>query len=202
MPAGRIVIDERAQALRRSLSATTWVVLEQVALDARQADSGALVAATSARRVAEVLRIDAGTAAAALRQLRRRGLVTLGQGRGSAARFGLAGYVLDAVPGLAVLAPRAEIPHTAEPDTAEPDTAEPDTAGPHKIEASPFTPPTAEPRVANVGKADAAVAVSRGSARAAGAAEAPAAPGQPVSSPARRAGEPDHPALDLGLENR
>lgn len=64
-----------SRGLRRQLRALAWVTLEEVALDAVDED-GRLVAHTSARQVAERLRIDPGTAAGALRELRDRGSST------------------------------------------------------------------------------------------------------------------------------
>lgn len=88
MGSGRIVVEAEARPLRRVLSATAWVVLEEVALCAEPGGDGRLLAATSARQVADGLAIDAGTAAGALRQLRRRGIVALERqpGPGSACR--------------------------------------------------------------------------------------------------------------------
>jgi hypothetical protein len=95
------------------------MVLEDVALDAVVED-GRLVARTSARRLAEHLGIDPGTAAKALGQLRRRGLLALEREPGRAGRFGLAIYVLGDVEGLAVFAPGAARPHVTGPDVVRP----------------------------------------------------------------------------------
>ena len=70
-----VLLSADCRPLRRALRPLVWVTLEEVALDAVVED-GRLVARTSARQVAERLGIDPGTAAAALRDLRKRGLVT------------------------------------------------------------------------------------------------------------------------------
>ncbi len=110
---GRIVLGPAARELRRALRPIEWVVLEDVALDARRDDAGALVAPTSARRVAEHLGLTPGAVARALARLRSKGLVTHARQAGPAGRFGLSAYVLGAVPGLdVVLRHRRAIGHT------------------------------------------------------------------------------------------
>ena len=101
---GRIVLGPASRDLRRALRPIEWVVLEDVALDARRDDTGALVAPTSARRVAEHLGLTPGAVARALARLRSAGLVTHARQAGPAGRFGLSAYLLGAVPGLDVLA--------------------------------------------------------------------------------------------------
>ena len=71
-----LVVSALSRALRRQLRPLAWVTLEEVALDA-VAEDGRLLARTSARQVAERLGVDPGTAASALRALRRRGLLAL-----------------------------------------------------------------------------------------------------------------------------
>lgn len=109
-----VVVSAASRALRRQLRAVVWVTLEEVALDA-VAEDGRLVARTSARLVAERLGVDPGTAAGALRALRRQGLVALEREQGPAGRFGLSVYVLAPVAGLTVLAPGAKEPRTLLP---------------------------------------------------------------------------------------
>ena len=89
------------------MRALTWVTLEDVALDA-VAEDGQLVARTSAREVAERLRVNPTAAAAALRVLRDRGLVRLEPDQGLARRFGLWVYVLGPIPGITVVHAGAE----------------------------------------------------------------------------------------------
>ncbi len=72
-----------SRTLRRQLRALTWVTLEDVALDA-VAEDGQLVARTSARQVAEHLRVDPLAVAGALKVLRDRGLVRLEPDQGDA----------------------------------------------------------------------------------------------------------------------
>ena len=105
-----IVVSATSRSLRRQLRAVSWVTLEEVALDA-VAEDGRLVARTSARQVADRLRVDPATAAGALRALRDRGLIALDRDRGRASRFGLSVYVLRPVAGLTVVVPRAADPH-------------------------------------------------------------------------------------------
>ena len=92
-----------SRELRRTLRPLEWMVLEEVALDARRDDAGDMVAATSARRVAEHLGLTPGAVARALARLRAAGLVTHARQAGPAGRFGLSAYVLGTVPGLEVV---------------------------------------------------------------------------------------------------
>jgi hypothetical protein len=119
--ATRVVLTAASRELRRQVSPTVWAVLEEVALDASR-QQGALIAATSSRRVADQLGIAPSTAAGALLQLRRRHLLRLEQRGGEAGRFGLSVYTLGPVPGLAV-EPCTDRPHTGLPCTADEDTA-------------------------------------------------------------------------------
>jgi DNA-binding transcriptional ArsR family regulator len=109
-----VLLSGECRTLRRALRPLLWVTLEEVALDA-VAEDGRLVARTSARQVAERLRVDPGTAATALRALRERGLVALEREKGTGGRFGLSVYELGPVAGLSVVRPR-----TAEPLTVPP----------------------------------------------------------------------------------
>lgn len=113
----RLVLTAECRELRGQLSPTVWAVLEEVALDATGED-GALLAATSSRRVAEQLRMAPSTAASALRQLRRRRLLHLDQRSGTAGRFGLAVYTIAPIPGLTVEPPCAAPPSTDAPCAA------------------------------------------------------------------------------------
>jgi hypothetical protein len=116
-----LVMSAIARDVLRPLRPLARVVLEDVALDAVWHD-GVLVAATSARRVAEHLGVDAGTAAAALRTLRDRGFVRLEQATGHDGRFGLAVYTLHLPAGVEMM-PCADPPHTVQPHTVKADTA-------------------------------------------------------------------------------
>jgi hypothetical protein len=107
-------VSAASRGLRRQLRALAWVTLEEVALDAVDED-GRLVAHTSARQVAERLRIDPGTAAGALRELRDRGLLHLEREHGPAGRFGLSVYIIGSVPGLTVVPPWAAEPRVESP---------------------------------------------------------------------------------------
>lgn len=131
--AGRIVLGPASRALRRTLRPIEWVVLEDVALDARADGVGAFVAATSARRVAEHLGLTPGAAARALGRLRSAGLLTYSRQTGPAGRFGLSAYVLASIPGLRVLSP-AEAPENAGPRPAPPYPAAPHAASPRAVE--------------------------------------------------------------------
>lgn len=100
---GVLLLTDASAPLRCRLRPLPWIVLEQLALEAIEKD-GRLVAATSARRIAEQLRVDPGEAARALRVLRAAGLVGLLGSGPAGRRFGLASYVLGEIPGLVVLA--------------------------------------------------------------------------------------------------
>jgi hypothetical protein len=120
-PERGVVVWERARDLLSTFRPLMWVVLEDLAFDAEWDDSR-LVAASSARRVAEHLHIDPSTAVTAIRSLRALGIVELCQTSGVAGRFGLAAYTLHLPPGVEVLpprtgTPRAETPHTEKPYT-------------------------------------------------------------------------------------
>jgi hypothetical protein len=166
-----VVVSAASRTLRRQLRPQVWVALEEVALDA-VADGGRLVARTSARQVAEQLGLDAGTAAAALRVLRQRGLLVLEREKGLAGRFGLSVYVLGSVGGLTVLSPRTAEPHMDEqgvgpptvgsqpvehpklvspdvetPCVAGPDGAAPELVPPHMGRPTMVRPSTAAPGV-------------------------------------------------------
>jgi DNA-binding transcriptional ArsR family regulator len=170
-----VVVSTASRTLRRQLRPLVWVALEEVAL-AAVAEGGRLVARTSARQVAEQLGLDAGTAAAALRVLRQRGLLVLEREKGPAGRFGLAVYVLGPVVGLTVLSPRTAEPHTDEqgagrppvgsqpveypqlvsphvekPCMARPDGAAPELAPPHTGQPTMVRPSTAAPGVVTPG---------------------------------------------------
>src|SRR5829696_7013130 len=73
-----VVVWSHARALMGTLRPQAWVVLHDLAFDAQWVDDR-WVAPSSARLVAEHLRIDPGTAAAALRQLRDGGIAELTQ---------------------------------------------------------------------------------------------------------------------------
>lgn len=119
-----VVLSAECRALRRALRPLVWVTLEEVALDA-VAEDGRLVARTSARHIAERLGVDPGTAAAALGDLRRRGLVVLEREKGPAGRFGLSVYELGLVAGLSVIEPCGPEPCTAMPCAATPNVVTP-----------------------------------------------------------------------------
>ena len=104
-----LVLDDRVLESVHLLRPVAWVVLEAVALGAAS-DGDDLVAHTSARHVADLLGLDAPTASAALRILRKRGLLELRRPAGQAGRFGLSSYSLGDVVGLG-LRPLAPTPH-------------------------------------------------------------------------------------------
>lgn len=136
---GRIVVGPASAELRRSLRPIEWVVLEDVALDARPDADGALVAPTSARRVAEHLGLTPGAAAGALARLRSAGLVIHARQAGPAGRFGLSAYVLGPVPGLDVL-DAAEALESVPPRIAPPPMAPPRVVEPHMVETDVAEP--------------------------------------------------------------
>jgi DNA-binding transcriptional ArsR family regulator len=119
-----VMLSGSCRPLRRSLRPIAWPVLEEVALDA-EAVQGRVVARTSARQIADHLGIDPGTAAAALRTLRERGLIRSFREQGAAGRFGLSVYELAAVDGLRLVPPCVDRPHMAPPEVASPGLAKP-----------------------------------------------------------------------------
>lgn len=168
--AGGVLVSRASRPLRRSLTPLEWVVLEDVALDATEAEDGALLAATSARQVAEHLGVSPGSAAKALARLRSLGFVTHDRQPGPAGRFGLSLYRLLPPAGVEVVAP-ADTPCTDAPRAESPCTASPCAASPR----------AAERHMAAGASADA---------RAEGAA-------RPTRSGRRPAPDPDHRQLDL-----
>ena len=131
--AGRIVVGPACRELRRSLRPIEWMVLEEVALDARRDDAGDMVAATSARRVAEHLGLTPGAVARALARLRAAGIVTHARQAGPAGRFGLSAYVLGAIAGLDVLEVAA-VPAGAQPRPVSPRPASPHAERPRAVD--------------------------------------------------------------------
>jgi hypothetical protein len=118
-----VVVSAASRTLRRQLRPLDWVVLEEVALDAVDED-GRLVARTSARQIAERLRVDAESAHRALRSLRRRGILGLEPDRSSSVRFELSLYVLASTSGLTVITSRpAQAPWSAGAAEPEPQQA-------------------------------------------------------------------------------
>ena len=117
-----MLVSRASRRLRRELRPLVWMVLEEIALDAVVAD-GRLIARTSARRLAEELGIDPGTAAGALRCLREKGVLALERESGVSGRFGLAVYVLQRLDGLAVLTPRDGMPGVEVPQVDRPPMA-------------------------------------------------------------------------------
>ena len=98
-----ILLSPDCRSLRRSLRPLDWVTLEDVALDAVREDDQ-LVSRTSARQVAEHLRVEPLAVARALKVLHNRGLVSLEPDRvGAGRRFELWVYVLRPVSGLTVI---------------------------------------------------------------------------------------------------
>ena len=114
-----VVVWSHARDLLRTFRPQMWVVLQDLTLDAEWHDAH-LVASSSARLVAEHLHIDPGTAAAALRALRDRGVAELCQTSGAAGRFGLSSYTLQLPPGLEIFPPQPGTPRGDKPHTEQP----------------------------------------------------------------------------------
>lgn len=142
-----VVLSVELRPLRRRLRPLAWMVFEEVALDA-VAEDGRLVARTSARRVAELLGVDPGTAAAALRLLRDQGLVGLEREKGPAGRFGLSVYVLRPIAGLCVLVPGGNGPAMAAAPLGIAGVETPAVDGTSTVETSAEQPYGATPGMA------------------------------------------------------
>lgn len=71
-----IGVSALARPLRRAIGVASWAVLEDLLLDARSNEPGALVAATNVRRVAAHLGVSKDTAARALTRLFDAGVVS------------------------------------------------------------------------------------------------------------------------------
>jgi hypothetical protein len=112
-----------SRKLRRELRPVTWMVLEEIVLEASSQDGGT-VAHTSARRIADLLAINPSTAAGALKTLRQKGLVIMERTR-ALGRFGLASYVVSDIEGLTILRPVTEEARLKRPPAAEPRTENP-----------------------------------------------------------------------------
>jgi len=110
-----LLLTGDCRQLRRALSPVGWTVLEEVMLDA-VVDGPRIVAATSVRRIATQLGLDPSTVAKALRVLRTRLVLEVERRPGSAGRFGLASYTVTGAPGIRVVPPYGETPHTADSD--------------------------------------------------------------------------------------
>ncbi len=97
--------------------------------------------------MAELLRVDPGTAAAALRALRQEGLVGLEREKGTAGRFGLSVYVLRPIAGLYVLVPGGHGPAMGPADVRTPVMAPPRAEFPCADQADAAVPTTVVPEV-------------------------------------------------------
>lgn len=130
--ASAVVMSGASRLLRRSLTPLEWVVLEDVARDANDDGDGRLLAATSARQLAENLGVSPGSADKALVRLRSLGLVAHDRQPGPAGRFGLSIYRLVPPASIEVVgtrgstpartctdAPRADAPGAVWPRAAE-----------------------------------------------------------------------------------
>jgi hypothetical protein len=148
---GAVLVSTACRPLRRELRPVAWAVLEDVAMDAVVED-GRLIARTSARRLAQELGIDPGTAAGALRLLRQRQLLFLERGSGPAGRFGLSIYVLARVTGMTVPDWGGEGPAMAPPHEDPPLAAGPHMAAPHLEEPGPELSDTTTHRQASSGR--------------------------------------------------
>lgn len=150
---GFVVLSADSRPLRRLLRPQVWMTLEEVALEAIADNDDQLIARTSARQVAERLRIDPAATAWALRVLRQRGLVELKREKDSADRFGLSTYWLGPITGIAVFGK----PDTARPTPVLADTRRPTTAAQHVAisdmgeQASSPSPPCPQPHEPELG---------------------------------------------------
>jgi hypothetical protein len=92
----KVVVTAEARAFRRAVGVTAWAVLEELVLDADVDECGALVARTNVRRLAAALGVSKDTAARALNQLARAGVVTReASGRGERGALPTSSYVVN-----------------------------------------------------------------------------------------------------------
>ncbi len=142
-----VLLSVAGRTLRRQLRPLAWVTLEEVALDA-VAEDGRLVARTSARQVADRLGVDPGTAANALRVLRRHGLLKLEREHGPAGRFGLSVYVLGSIAGLTVVPASAIVPCLGSPSLEKPGADDSSAVAADPARARRDGPGAVKPRMA------------------------------------------------------
>jgi len=144
---GALMVSVGCRDLRRRLGPMTWTVLEDLALDARPSAGGEFWARTSARLIAGHLGIEPSTAAAALRRLRRDGLVTLSREPGPGGRFGPSVYRIATIPGLTIAeqpGPGVDPPRMVTPQPARPVTVEPAVIEPAVLGSEALSPGAAE----------------------------------------------------------
>lgn len=79
----RVAIGVEANALRRGLGPTAWLVFEELILSAQPGSEAPPIAVASVRMLAARTGLATGTVARALTRLRREGLATSRQARGS-----------------------------------------------------------------------------------------------------------------------
>lgn len=97
----RLTVDSRP--FRRSLGATAWVVLEELALAARVDGSGVVIASTNVRALADELGLVKDTVSGALHRLIAVGVVVRRpQQQQDAGRFGAVVYELRLPAGLSI----------------------------------------------------------------------------------------------------
>jgi DNA-binding transcriptional ArsR family regulator len=192
---GGVLLSAECRQLRRALRPLVWVTLEEIALDASW-QNGRLIAHTSARQIADRLKVDPGTVAGALRVLRQQGLVALEREQRSAGRFGLSVYVVGPVSGLTVVpshvtessvAPPWMVPPSLEkPDADIPDMVVPQVVQPCVARTAGVAPDVKHPHTVTSHTGESSVAELRRS-----------RPGERVSNPApiaARADETGRPA--------
>lgn len=133
-PAAGLLVTADARPLCRAVGATAWAVLHDVALDARPAPQGRLVAATNVRRIAAHLGIGHDTAARALARLAGAGLVVRrDRRRGRSGQFVPSLYELRLAPGAGVELVAPTCPCSEPPCPVAKDTV----AGPADRSAGP-----------------------------------------------------------------
>jgi hypothetical protein len=112
-----LVVGVSAGGLRRSLGATSWMVLEELMLRSTD-DADDRVASVSVRGLATSLGLAKGTVAGALGRLRHAGLLAALQDRDRAGQFTVGAYRLN-VPADALAVMPATAP-AASPSTVAP----------------------------------------------------------------------------------
>ena len=134
----QLVLDARAETVRRAVGPVAWFVAESLALLGTPTADGSIEANTSLRRLAESESLGRDAVAAAVNRLRDDGVLVVSQARHGDGRLTSGRWSLR-VPGLTVI---AAPPCPAEPDTATPTLADLSPRRPRRPSRSTSKSPT------------------------------------------------------------